>query len=368
MLSLLRDDKLYIAFVAEFSRGKSELINAIFFAHFGTRVLPSSAGRTTMCPTELLYEAGTEPVLKLLPIETRKTGTAIAEYRNFPEEWQNVPLDLHSSEAMALALAHIAEVKHVPREEAQTLGLHIAEDETEFGMRIADDGLVEIPRWRHAVINLPHPLLEHGLVILDTPGLNALGAEPELTLNLLPNAQAVLYVLAADTGVTKTDIQVWHDHIGSRQESTGRGRLVVLNKIDGLWDGLRPEDEVEHEIARQVRETAETLGHAGSQCLSGVGAEGTARQGQERRRAHRAQPHRGARARARRGTHPGAARDRARHHRRRHGRDHQDAARHPGATAPRRVRAHGGTLRPQRPQHGGHRAHDAKGARRQGGV
>jgi hypothetical protein len=260
VLSLLRDDKLYIAFVAEFSRGKSELINAIFFAHFGTRVLPSSAGRTTMCPTELLYEAGTEPVLRLLPIETRKTGTAIAEYRNFPEEWQNVPLDLHSSETMAQALAHIAEVKHVPREEAQTLGLHIAEDETEVGMRIADDGLVEIPRWRHAVINLPHPLLEHGLVILDTPGLNALGAEPELTLNLLPNAQAVLYVLAADTGVTKTDIQVWHDHIGSRQESAGRGRLVVLNKIDGLWDGLRPEDEVEREIARQVRETAETLG------------------------------------------------------------------------------------------------------------
>src|SRR3989344_5764014 len=35
VLSLLRDDKLYIAFVAEFSRGKSELINAIFFAHFG---------------------------------------------------------------------------------------------------------------------------------------------------------------------------------------------------------------------------------------------------------------------------------------------------------------------------------------------
>ena len=48
-------DKLVVAFVAEFSRGKSELINAIFFADFGQRLLPSSAGRTTMCPTELLY-------------------------------------------------------------------------------------------------------------------------------------------------------------------------------------------------------------------------------------------------------------------------------------------------------------------------
>ena len=31
IISTLNDDKLYIAFVAEFSRGKSELINAIFF-------------------------------------------------------------------------------------------------------------------------------------------------------------------------------------------------------------------------------------------------------------------------------------------------------------------------------------------------
>ncbi|MET0917026.1 MAG: GTPase, partial [Burkholderiales bacterium] len=41
----LHQDKLVVAFVAEFSRGKSELINAIFFADFGARLLPSSAGR-----------------------------------------------------------------------------------------------------------------------------------------------------------------------------------------------------------------------------------------------------------------------------------------------------------------------------------
>src|SRR5450830_593470 len=56
LLERLVDDKLSIAFVAEFSRGKSELINAIFFADYGQRILPSSAGRTTMCPTELLYD------------------------------------------------------------------------------------------------------------------------------------------------------------------------------------------------------------------------------------------------------------------------------------------------------------------------
>ena len=61
LLERLREDRLNVAFVAEFSRGKSELINAIFFAEYGNRMLPSSAGRTTMCPTELLYDASRPP-------------------------------------------------------------------------------------------------------------------------------------------------------------------------------------------------------------------------------------------------------------------------------------------------------------------
>jgi len=259
VLSTLRDDKLYVAFVAEFSRGKSELINAIFFANFGQRILPSSAGRTTMCPTEVMHEPGSEPNLRLLPIETRKSGTTIAEFRGFPDEWQNMPLDTESPDTMIRTLQQITEIKHVSREEAQTMGFHVAEDESQNGMRVDDDGLVEIPKWRHAIINIPHHLLDQGLVILDTPGLNALGAEPELTLNMLPSAHAVLFILAADAGVTKSDIDVWHDHIGVRKDSPNKGRLVVLNKIDGLWDELRDWDEVNREIDRQIRETAKHL-------------------------------------------------------------------------------------------------------------
>ncbi|UCH52793.1 MAG: dynamin family protein [Pseudomonadota bacterium] len=259
VLTTLRDDKLYIAFVAEFSRGKSELINAIFFARFGKRILPSSAGRTTMCPTELLHEPGTPASVRLLPIETRQTGTTIAELKGFPEEWKNLPLKLDSPEDMIKTLQHIVEVKHVSREQAQTLGFHIADEETQAGMRVAEDGMIEIPKWRHAMINLQHPLLDQGLVILDTPGLNALGTEPELTLNMLPAAHAVLFILAADTGVTKSDIEIWHDHIGSRKDSVSKGRLVVLNKIDGMWDELKNWEEVNREITRQTRETAKIL-------------------------------------------------------------------------------------------------------------
>ena len=252
----LREDRLNLAFVAEFSRGKSELINAIFFAYHGNRMLPSTAGRTTMCPTELMYDSGKEPCIELLPIETRETDTGIGDYKRFPAEWTCLPLDIDSPDAMQETLRSVSEVRRVSREAAARLGFG---EEGEHAANADVDGLVEIPRWRHAVINYPHPLLQQGLVILDTPGLNAIGAEPELTLSLLPSAHAILFILAADTGVTQSDLTVWNEHIGHRGESS-RGRIVVLNKIDGLWDGLKSDAEIAAEIDRQVQDSAQTLG------------------------------------------------------------------------------------------------------------
>lgn len=62
-LRLLVEDELTIAFVGEYSRGKTELINALFFSDFGQRMLPSQAGRTTMCPTELFLTATTRKTI-----------------------------------------------------------------------------------------------------------------------------------------------------------------------------------------------------------------------------------------------------------------------------------------------------------------
>ena len=255
LLDKLQEDRLHVAFVAEFSRGKSELINAIFFAGFGNRMLPSTAGRTTMCPTELLYDAERPPAIELLPIETRDTSTSIAEYRRISGAWTVVPLDTGSPDSMQEALRSVSAVQRVTPEIAKALGFTTGSDTPQT---IGDDGLVEIPRWRHAVSNFPHPLLQQGLVILDTPGLNAIGTEPELTLSLLPEANAVLFILAADAGVTQSDLAIWQEHIalpGRRK----RGRLVVLNKIDSMWDELKSPAAVDAEIAGQVDASARTL-------------------------------------------------------------------------------------------------------------
>jgi Dynamin family len=258
LLERLREDKLNVAFVAEFSRGKSELINAIFFADYGKRLLPSSAGRTTMCPTELLYDPAKPTSIAMLPIETRTSDATTTEYKRYPDEWKVVTFDVDKNDTMVEAFKQVSSTKKATLEEAEKYGL-FDPNSADDAMSVNKDGSIDIPCWRYAVINFPHPLLEQGLVILDTPGLNAIGTEPELTLNMLPNAHAVLFILAADTGVTKSEIDVWRQYIsGTRWKQ--KGRLAVLNKIDGLWDALKNETEIEKEITKQVKTSAELLG------------------------------------------------------------------------------------------------------------
>lgn len=258
LMEAIRSDKLTVALVGEFSRGKTELINAIFFADYKQRLLPSAAGRTTMCPTELLYDPRQDPYIKLLPIETRRTSITIGEYKRTPVHWSTI--HIHKLEAtgdVAAAFAEIVRTKKVSLREAHELGLY---QPAKNERPVSNSETIEIPVWRHAIVNYPHPLLKQGLVVIDTPGLNALGTEPELTLSMLPQAHAVLFVLGADTGVTKTDLDVWNNHVCAATRGRTHARIAVLNKIDVMWDELQPADAIPAIIARQTNESAAILG------------------------------------------------------------------------------------------------------------
>ncbi len=263
--SQMRSDKVMVAFVAEFSRGKSELINAIFFASYGRRIMPASAGRTTMCPTELGWDAEVPPCLRLLPIETRLQPQALMEWRSAPEKWTRIDLDVNDAAQLAEAFEKVAEVRKVSKEDARALGFW--HDETPDDNPMMDAvGMVEVPKWRHALINIAHPLLKQGLVILDTPGLNAIGAEPELTVSLIPQAHAVVFILAADTGVTKSDLSIWREHLIS-ENADHSSRLVVLNKIDTMWDALSTPEQISAAVERQRATTADILSLPQSQVI-----------------------------------------------------------------------------------------------------
>jgi hypothetical protein len=249
ILEKLDSDRLTLAFVAEFSRGKSELINALFFAEFDDRIVPSSAGRTTMCPTEFLWDGRSTPSIRLLPIETRGGDVSLAEYRSQPEQWHIFDFDPTEAASIKEAIAKVCETRVVPIEEAHALGLPARAEDMRSSLNV-----VEIPRWRHAIVNYPHPLFLQGLRVIDTPGLNAIGAEPELTHSLLPSAHGVVFLVAADAGVSASDMDIWQQHVQPLQT-----KYAVLNKIDGLWDDLRTEEEIDAQIASQVSSVASQL-------------------------------------------------------------------------------------------------------------
>ena len=252
--STLRQDKLVVAFVAEFSRGKTELINALFFADHGQRLLPSDAGRTTMCPTELYFNKDEPPCLSLLPIETRRRSESLAHLKRMPIEWCRVSLDPEDPRQLQESLKKLTETKSMEAVDAIEMGLWDGDDPSERH-QLRADGTVDVPAWRYATVNYPHPLLQAGLSILDTPGLNALGAEPELTLSVIPNAHAVMYLLAIDTGVTRSDLEIWQKHVHRHANY----HVAILNKVDMLWDELKSDSEVQATIERQMEETARVL-------------------------------------------------------------------------------------------------------------
>ncbi len=255
-IELLVQDELTIAFVGEYSRGKTELINALFLAEYGQRMLPSQAGRTTMCPTEVFFDRRSrQSYVRLLPIETRNGQASLQELRHSRDAWDELSLDLDDPESTRNLLARVAEVKSLSRERARELGF----DEAMLDEDPQTPQQVLVPAWRHAMISIRHPLLERGLRILDTPGLNALGSEPELTISMLPSAQAVLFLLSADAGVTASDMRIWSDYIDTENADHRAGRFAVLNKIDTLWDdpdntgdGSQSIDAVRQTTARQL--------------------------------------------------------------------------------------------------------------------
>jgi len=255
---LLRNESFTIACVGEFSRGKTELINALLYTGGGRRLLPSQPGRTTMCPTEIYWDSQQPSnCVRLLPIDTRRTNTSLQSFKRIPQNWVTIHFDPKDAEQTRAAISQVSAARQVSPAEALKLGFQL----DELG-GCDEQGMVAVPAWRHALVSLDHPLLRQGLRIVDTPGLNALGNEPELTLKTLPDAQAILFLLSADAGVTASDMGIWQAHIKPLREENCTAVITLLNKVDSLWDDLTPQAETDDNIARLRHLSAQQLGLA----------------------------------------------------------------------------------------------------------
>lgn len=254
ILNYVDDDNLYVSFVSEYSRGKTELINTLFFSQYGKRVLPSGLGRTTMCPTEIFYDINKPLGLSLLPIDKKISDTSLNHLETNAKSWVHFPISADKPNDAINAFKHLQDVIRVPLEVADRFGFSSAASNNNHSS--SDNSLVEIPKWRHALVNIEHPLLKQKLVILDTPGLNAMGSETELTIKQLAKSHSIVFVLDNSAGVTKSDLELWSKHIKLENNAS---RIIALNKIDALWDSIKNTKEINNDIDRQVSHTAKQL-------------------------------------------------------------------------------------------------------------
>lgn len=268
-LAQVASQNVTVAFIAEVARGKSELINGLFFADLGRRLLPSGPGKGTRCVTELRFDRDVQTSVKLLPIETRESPKRFDELLKEDSVWRSILFDADNPDSTARALAALSETKRISLSDAVAWGLHGEGVAVPAGE--SDATLVDVPRWRHAIVNYPHPLLDAGLVIIDTPGLAAFVSEPEFARRRVPNADALVLVLDVTLGVTKADLAIWKDHLGGarhfrdrEKEESKQMRLVVLNKIDDIKidESVEPA-EANHvllrELDRRVHDVADLL-------------------------------------------------------------------------------------------------------------
>lgn len=259
--------QLTTVFVAGSSSSISGWVNALFFAKPEQRITLASVGHGAMCTTEIGHAPDCEPSLRLLPIHTRLQTRSIAEWRKEPEAWTSHVLDIRDTDQIASTMERAAETVQVTLQEAHALGLFREEtpqeQETEEAQR-----LVEIPKWSYAQINIEHPLLDQGLVVLMTPGLSDGGARCEHAIGILDQAQVCVLTLNANTGVSESDMAIWQDHIAPRLGKSITA-LVVLDMIGTQWDDLGDSAKTASKFEMQKKRTAEML-EIDEKCIIGV--------------------------------------------------------------------------------------------------
>ncbi len=122
--------------------------------------------------------------------------------------------------------------------------------------RLEKENKPAFPDVDYAVVEYPLPLLENGIEIVDTPGLNDTEARNELSLGYIHNCHAILFILRASQPLTLGERRYLDNYIKNRG-------LTVFFLINA-WDEIRKEmldpDNLEalQEAENKVRQVFQT--------------------------------------------------------------------------------------------------------------
>jgi GTPase SAR1 family protein len=190
----LRNGVFRLLVLGDMKRGKSTFLNALI----GEKLLPSDVNPCTAILTILLY--GLEK--KVTVHFHNGTSPENVDFKTFKQRYT-----IDASEAKEL-------------EQQKKLAF---------------------PEVSHAVVEYPLPLLEKGVEIIDSPGLNDTEARNELSLGYVNNCHAILFVMRASQPCTLGERRYLENYIKSR----GLTVFFLINAWDQVKESLIDPDDVE---------------------------------------------------------------------------------------------------------------------------
>ena len=190
----LRQGVFRVLVLGDMKRGKSTFINVLI----GEKLLPSDVNPCTALLTILRFGL------------TKKVTVYFKEGR-YPEQ-----LDFETFKQQYI----------IDSDEAKKLE---SENKSAF------------PNVSHAVIEYPLPLLENGIEIVDTPGLNDTEARNEISLSYINNCHAILFVFRASQPCTLAERRYLENYIKGRGLTT----FFLINGWDEIREGLIDPEDVE---------------------------------------------------------------------------------------------------------------------------
>lgn len=195
---IVTDGLFRVVVMGTFTSGKSTLINALL----GSRILPESALPSTAILTFIQFGYDTDDVE--------------IHYRDIVNEDGNVTKGA---------------VEHISKENfMQTYHYDIADTE-----KLSQTG--SIPRFKkvaYSIVRCSLPLVQYGVSIVDTPGLEDKDVATELALDIAAKAQAIIYV-CGERGFAEADREYFEENFKGNSGNV----FFILNKMDYITSDLQ---------------------------------------------------------------------------------------------------------------------------------